>query len=108
MPRVRADELTHVLAEEAGVGQVRAESQFMRIAFFASNLVSACWSGAAAYYRGILRALYSRGHKITLYESDAYARQLHRDIDGPPWADVVVYPAIEEGVLRALYSARGA
>src|SRR5437868_646654 len=63
----------------------------MNIAFFASSLVSAYWNGAATYYRGIVRALHNRGHRVTFYESDAYDRQKHRDIPDPPWANVVVY-----------------
>jgi spore maturation protein CgeB len=79
------------------------------IAFFGSSLVSAYWNGAATYYRGILRALARRGHRITFYEPDAYDRQRHRDIPDPEWARVVVYPGIgEEGVCRALEEARGA
>jgi spore maturation protein CgeB len=42
------------------------------IAFFGSSLVSAYWNGAATYYRGILRALADRGHRITFYEPDVY------------------------------------
>jgi spore maturation protein CgeB len=80
----------------------------MRIAFFASSLVSAYWNGAATYYRGIVRALDARGHRITFYEPDAYQRQQHRDIDDPSWAQVVVYPATQDGVSRAIESARGA
>ena len=74
----------------------------MRIAFFGSSLVSAYWNGAATYYRGILRALAARGHNITFYEPDAYERQEHRDMEDPPWAKVVVYPATEDDACRAL------
>jgi spore maturation protein CgeB len=63
----------------------------LHIAFFGSSLVSAYWNGAATYYRGILRALAGRGHRIVFYEPDAYDRQRHRDIPDPPWAQVVVY-----------------
>jgi spore maturation protein CgeB len=80
----------------------------MRIAFFASSLVSAFWNGAATYYRGIVRALDARGHRITFYEPDAYGRQSHRDIDDPDWAKVVVYPATEQAALAALDSAHDA
>ena len=61
------------------------------IAFFGSSLVSAYWNGAATYYRGIVRALHERGHRVTFYEPDAFGRQQHRDMDDPEWATVVVY-----------------
>src|SRR5579885_2910256 len=81
----------------------------MRIAFFGSSLVSAYWNGAATYYRGLIRALHGRGHTVTFYEPDAFARQAHRDIEDPPWAKVVVFPAQRESqVLAALESARSA
>jgi spore maturation protein CgeB len=80
----------------------------LTIAFFGSSLVSAYWNGAATYYRGILRELAARGHRITFYEPDAFERQEHRDIPDPAWARVVVYPATAEGVERALADARGA
>lgn len=79
----------------------------LKIAFFASSLVSAYWNGAATYYRGMVRALSRLGHQITFYEPDAYDRQAHRDIEDPDWATVVVYPATEEGVYRSLEAARG-
>jgi spore maturation protein CgeB len=81
----------------------------MNIAFFGSSLVSAYWNGAATYYRGIIRALASRGHAVTFYEPDAYDRQQHRDIEDPDWARVVVFDGEgEDGVSRALEDARAA
>jgi spore maturation protein CgeB len=81
----------------------------LRIAFFGSSLVSAYWNGAATYYRGIIRALHERGHRVTFYEPDAFERQAHRDIEDPHWAEVVVYRvASGTPVLAALESARGA
>jgi spore maturation protein CgeB len=81
----------------------------MQIAFFGSSLVSAYWNGAATYYRGIIRALNARGHRVTFYEPDAFERQQHRDIEDPPWARVVVYPARSEAdAAAALESACGA
>ena len=79
----------------------------LSIAFFGSSLVSAYWNGAATYYRGVLQALAARGHRIAVYEPDAYDRQKHRDIPDPDWAQVVVYPATEDGVEQALQAARG-
>jgi spore maturation protein CgeB len=80
----------------------------MNIAWFGSSLVSAYWNGAATYYRGIIRALAARGHRVTFYEPDAFERQAHRDIADPPWARVEVYPATIEGALCMLDAARGA
>lgn len=71
-------------------------SRRLNIAFFGSSLVSAYWNGAATYYRGIIRALHEKGHKITFFEPDAYDRQQHRDISDPPWAQVIVYSALNE------------
>jgi spore maturation protein CgeB len=79
----------------------------LNIAFFGSSLVSAYWNGAATYYRGIIRALSERGHRITFYEPDAYERQKHRDIPDPDWAKDVVYANDETACLRAVEQARG-
>jgi spore maturation protein CgeB len=72
----------------------------VRIAFFGSSLVSAYWNGACTYYRGIVRALDARGHRVTFYEPDAFDRQAHRDIDDPAWAEVVVYEPTDERTVR--------
>jgi spore maturation protein CgeB len=81
----------------------------MKIAFFGSSLVSAYWNGAATYYRGLLRAMHARGHRITFFEPDAYQRQQHRDIDDPDYAEVVVYPGDDPAAAaRVLERARGA
>ena len=80
----------------------------LEIAFFGSSLVSAYWNGAATYYRGIIRALHERGHRVTFYEPDAFDRQKHRDLTDLDWARVVVYPADLQGVEGALEEARSA
>src|SRR5206468_8389520 len=87
----------------------RRSRMSLSIAFFGSSLVSAYWNGAATYYRGILRALAERGHRITFYEPDAYERQRHRDIPDPEWAQVVVYPGDDlAAARRVLAEAAGA
>jgi spore maturation protein CgeB len=81
----------------------------MRIAFFGSSLVSAYWNGACTYYRGIVRALDARGHRVAFYEPDAFDRQAHRDIGDPDWAEVVVYePRDERAVREVVADAAGA
>jgi spore maturation protein CgeB len=79
----------------------------LSFAFFGSSLVSAYWNGAATYYRGIIRALSARGHRVTFYEPDAYDRQQHRDMDDPPWCKVVVYANDERAMRAAVHRARG-
>jgi spore maturation protein CgeB len=77
----------------------------MKIAIFGSSLVSAYWNGAATYYRGMVKALADRGHRVTFYEPDAYQRQQYRDIEPPPWAEVVVYEPSEQAVDRLVQAA---
>lgn len=74
----------------------------LNIAFFGSSLLSSYWNGAATYYRGIIRALARRGHRVTFYEPDAFGRQQHRDLEEPDWARVVVYGVEHEEEVRAL------
>ncbi len=74
----------------------------MKLAFFGPSLVSAYRNGAAAYYRGLIRALAQRGHRVTFYEPNAFDRKQHQDIPNPDWARVVFYPATDEGVFEAL------
>lgn len=76
----------------------------LTIAFFGSSLVSAYWNGAATYYRGIIRALAERGHRVTFYEPDAFERQKHRDMADPRWAQVVVYDPRDPAALDRLLS----
>jgi spore maturation protein CgeB len=80
----------------------------VKIAFYASSLLSSYWNGAATYYRGLLKALAAHGHEITFYEPDAFDRQKHRDMDEPEWARVVVYEASPEGVRSAAAQAASA
>ncbi|HWO40652.1 MAG TPA: glycosyltransferase [Candidatus Eisenbacteria bacterium] len=77
----------------------------MKIAFFGSSLVSAYWNGAATYYRGILSALYDRGHRTIFYEPDAWDRQRYRDIADPPYARSRVYQASAGEVVRTVRAA---
>jgi spore maturation protein CgeB len=80
----------------------------MKIAFYGSSLLSSYWNGAATYYRGMVRALSEIGYEVTFYESDAFDRQAHRDIDPPDWCRVVVYEASAEGLARAATEAHDA
>ncbi|MGE5518354.1 MAG: glycosyltransferase [Candidatus Dadabacteria bacterium] len=80
----------------------------MKFAFFGSSLVSAYWNGAATYYRGIIKAMYERGHQITFYEPDVYDRQKNRDMDDPYWAKINVYEPKETALYSCLEEAQDA
>jgi spore maturation protein CgeB len=80
----------------------------MTFAFFGSSLVSAYWNGAATYYRGIIRAMFESGHRITFYEPNAYDRQRHRDMADPAWCTIKVYEPNETALFHALNDARHA
>ena len=80
----------------------------LNIAWFGSSLVSAYWNGAATYYRGIIKALAQRGHRMEFFEPDAFERQTHRDIDDPSWARVTVYEPDRGGGRGAAWSGRDA
>jgi spore maturation protein CgeB len=79
------------------------------IAWFGSSIVSAYRNGTATYYRGIVRALAARGHRVVFYEPRDEERQKHRDMADPPWAEVVVYSVTNrDDVDRMLERARRA
>lgn len=80
----------------------------MKIAFYGSSLLSSYWNGAATYYRGMIRALSELGYEITFYESDAFERQDHRDLDAPDWCKVVVYQANADALSDVAAAARDA
>ena len=78
-------------------------SHRLNIAFFGSSLVSAHQNGpVVAYYRGLIRALNERGHRVAFYEPNIPERLQHRDIDNPHWAKVVMYRPNDEAALDAL------
>src|SRR5258708_22427533 len=79
---------------QTGAGEI------MKIAFFGSSILSAYWNGAATYYRGLIRSLHARGHRVTFYEPDAFERQKHRDLQDPSWVTAIVYPDSSEATLR--------
>ena len=79
----------------------------LNIAFFGTSLLSAYRSSTATYYRGLVRALHARGHRVTFYEPDTLAQRRSRDIENPPWARVVVYSARDESdILKIVETAR--
>ena len=78
----------------------------MRIGFYGSSLLSSYWNGAATYYRGLIRALHGRGHRVTFFEPRAYQRQENADIAPPDWCEVVVFEPDPAGLADVLAQAR--
>lgn len=73
--------------------------QRLNIALFGSSLHSTEQNSPAAFYRGLIRALSERGHRITFYEPEV------EDAPAPPkfqWARVVSYTGDDESALDAL------
>jgi spore maturation protein CgeB len=80
----------------------------LKMAVFGSSLLSSYGNSAAMYFRGLIRALHERGHRVTFYEPDIYERRQQRDLAEPAWAQVEFYPVGQPGtVLRAVEKARG-
>lgn len=77
-------------------------SHRLNISFFGSSLVSAHQNYPVAYYRGLIRALFECGHRVTFYEPDTDRYRQHRDIPNPHWAKIVAYRATDESALDAL------
>jgi spore maturation protein CgeB len=77
-------------------------SHRLKISFFGSSLISGHRNPWIGFYRGLIRALSERGHRVTFYEPEAGDGPKHRDIANPHWARVVVYPATDESALDAL------
>lgn len=74
----------------------------MNIGFYGSSLLSAYWNGAATYYRGVIRALAARGHRVTFFEPRAFGRQERADIEPPEWCEVVVYEPDDSGLAHVV------
>ncbi len=80
----------------------------MNIAIFGTSLLSAYRNGAATYFRGLLRALHTRGHHVTFYEPENPERAQYRDLQPPTWAQSVVYANEEGAALNEIENARDA
>ena len=101
----RAGELSAIVSR---LKQGNCGCFLMNIAFYGSSLLSSYWNGAATYYRGLLKDLAGRGHRITFYEPDAFERQQHLDIAPPDWAISRVYQATPEALRQVIAEAAAA
>lgn len=83
-------------------------STSMNVAVFGPSLLSPHLNPTVAYFRGLLRAMHRRGHRITYYEPLAFDRQSHHDLDSVDYAKVVPFHASLNSVRTVLDKARGA
>ena len=77
----------------------------MKFTIFGLTISSAWGNGHATPYRGLLRALHHRGHRIDFFEKDVpyYAR--HRDFSTCDFCNLVLYSNWDEVRNRALRAA---
>lgn len=60
----------------------------LHIVVFGTGLLSTWRAGTGAYWRGLLRALHERGHRITFVERHDPERDAWRDVPMPLWGRV--------------------
>ncbi len=73
----------------------------MKLVIFGLTVSSSWGNGHATLWRGLLRALASRGHRVVFFERDVpyYAR--HRDLLALPGAELKLYPNWESVLAEA-------
>lgn len=74
----------------------------LNISFFGSSLASTRDDSPAGYYRGLLRALHERGHRVTFYEPETEEYTQEDNLPQPGWARIVMYPPTDEDALETL------
>jgi len=66
--------------------------------------ITSSWGNShATTYRGLVRELAKRGHRVTFLERDAPSFADHRDLPAPPYCHTVLYESVTE--LRTQHSA---
>ncbi len=68
----------------------------MRIVILGLSITSSWGNGHAATYRGLVRALDDRGHRVTFLERDVPWYAAHRDLPEPPYGHTCLYRDLDE------------
>lgn len=68
----------------------------MRIVILGLSITSSWGNGHAATYRGLVRALDDRGHRVTFLERDVPWYAAHRDLPEPPYGNTCLYRDLSE------------
>ncbi len=80
----------------------------MRIAIFGLSITSSWGNGHAVTYRGLARALASRGHRVLFLERDAPWYAGNRDLPAPPFCETVLYRRLKDLPQRHVQAVREA
>ena len=64
----------------------------MKLVVFGLTVTSSWGNGHATLWRGLIRALGQRGHRIVFFERDVPYYAANRDLDAIPGAEIVLYP----------------
>lgn len=63
----------------------------MKFVIFGLTLSSSWGNGHATLWRGLLRALYRRGHHVYFFERDVHYYAAHRDVEDLPGVKLILY-----------------
>jgi spore maturation protein CgeB len=66
------------------------------IVFIGLSITSSWGNGHATTYRGLLRELRARGHRVTFLERDVPWYAGHRDLPQPPYAETFLYGSLDQ------------
>jgi spore maturation protein CgeB len=66
------------------------------VVIFGLSITSSWGNGHATTYRGLVRELTRRGHRVRFFERDAPWYSGNRDMPRPPWGETYVYSSLQE------------
>src|SRR4028118_1918037 len=72
------------------------------IAVLGLSITSSWGNGHATTYRGLIRELNKKGHRITFLERDVPWYASNRDLPNPPFCKTILYTSLE--ALKGQYS----
>ena len=73
----------------------------MKLVVFGLTVSSSWGNGHATLWRGMIRALARRGHRVVFFEKDVPYYATTRDLWALPHAELVLYPSWEDALPRA-------
>ena len=68
----------------------------MKLVIFGLSLTSSWGNGHATLYRGLVREMAKRGHRVTFFERDAPWHAANRDLPHPPYCRTILYSSVEQ------------